>query len=113
MYLTIPIYVRHLHFKMGKMFWTTLLTFLIGMLSIGLVLGIVAPEIGMLGSGRFKGILGNPNGLGIFLNLCFILWMTLKELKLIELSYRQNLVVGFVIFLSLFWCGSRNGLMSV
>lgn len=113
MYFTIPIYVSFLHKKYGSFFWNTLLTFIIGMLTIGLVLGIAVPEIGILSGGRFKGILGNPNGLGIFLNLTFILWMVLKEFKLVEFTRRENFFVLFVIMLSLFWSGSRNGLMSV
>jgi len=113
MYFTIPLYVVFLHKNYGAFFWKTLFTFLIGMLTIGLVLGVVIPDIGILAGGRFKGILGNPNGLGIFLNLTFILYMVIREFNLTEFTKKENFFILLVIFVSLFWSGSRNGLMSV
>jgi hypothetical protein len=113
MYFCIPVYVNYLHHQYGTLFWNSLLTFLTWMLVIGLVLGIVAPDIGMIGGDRFKGILGNPNGLGIFLNLTFILWMIAKEFKLITFTKGENRLVFFVIIISLLWSGSRNGIMSI
>lgn len=113
MYFTIPLYISYLHKNFGTFFWNTLFTFIIGMLTIGVLLGVAIPEIGILAGGRFKGILGNPNGLGIFLNLTFILWMVLREFKLTNFTRRENIFILFIIILSLFWSGSRNGLMSV
>jgi hypothetical protein len=113
MYFCIPVYVNYLHHQYGTLFWNSLLTFLTWMLVIGLVLGIVAPDIGLIGGDRFKGILGNPNGLGIFLNLTFILWMIAKEFKLITFTKGENRLVFFVIIISLLWSGSRNGIMSI
>ncbi|HIP35289.1 MAG TPA: O-antigen ligase domain-containing protein [Crocinitomix sp.] len=113
MYFTIPVYINYLHQKYGTLFWDSLLTFITWMLIIGLVLGIVAPQIGMIGGDRFKGILGNPNGLGIFLNLTFILWTLAREYHLITFNKKENRLVFFVILISLFWSGSRNGIMSI
>ena len=113
MYFTIPIYVAYLHKHHGSFFWKTLFTFIVGMLTIGLVLGLAVPEIGILAGGRFKGILGNPNGLGIFLNLTFILWLVIREFKLTNFTEKEDKFILFVLLASLFWCGSRNGLMSV
>ncbi len=113
MYFSVPVYVNYLHHKYGTLFWDSLLTFLTWILVIGLVLGLVAPQIGMIGGDRFKGILGNPNGLGIFLNLTFMLWMVAKEYKLITFNTKENRIVFFVIIISLLWSGSRNGIMSI
>lgn len=113
MYFCVPVYVNYLHHKYGALFWNSLLTFITWILVIGLVLGLVAPQIGMIGGDRFKGILGNPNGLGIFLNLTFMLWMVAKEYKLITFNTKENRIVFFVIIISLLWSGSRNGIMSI
>ncbi len=113
MYFTVPVYVNYLHHHYGKLFWNSLLTFLVWMLVIGLILGVVAPQIGMIPGDRFKGILGNPNGLGIFLNLVFILWIVAKEYKLTSFNDKENKLIIAVILLSLFWSGSRNGMMSI
>jgi len=114
MYTMIPIYISTLHREQGELFWKSLLTYIIGMLTIGLVLGAAVPQIGLLeGGGRFKGIFGNPNGVGVFLNLTFILWIILEEFNLIKLTKKERWYVLFVIIASLLWCGSRNGIMSV
>ena len=113
MYFSIPMYVSYLHKEQGKQFWNGLLTFITWMLVIGVMLGLFVPQIGMIAGDRFKGILGNPNGLGIFLNLTFILWMVSKSYNLTNFTVKENRFIFFIIFMSLLWCGSRNGLMSV
>jgi len=113
MYFSIPMYVSYLHKQYGTHFWNSLLTFIIWMLVIGLLLGTFVPQIGMIAGGRFKGILGNPNGLGIFLNLTFMLWLIAKEFKLIQFSLKENRLIFFVLIFSLLWSGSRNGMMSI
>lgn len=112
MYLTIPLFVLILHRRDKERFWKALLTFIIGMLSIGIVLRFAAPDIAMK-VGRFKGVLGNPNGLGVFLNLTFILWVLIRKFELATFTKKENLYIIFVILISLIWTGSRNGMMSV
>lgn len=114
MYTVIPVYVNMLHREWGQFFWTSLFTYVIGMLTIGIVLGFAIPQIGILeNTTRFKGIFGNPNGTGIFLNLTFIMWIVLEEFGLIKLSKKERWYVLAIILISLIWCGSRNGIMSV
>lgn len=114
MYTTIPLYVSLLAREQGNFFWTSLFTYIIGMLSIGVVLGFAVPQIGILEhTTRFKGIFGNPNGVGIFLNLTFILWIVLEDNGLIKLSKKERWYTLFVIIISVVWSGSRNGMMSI
>jgi hypothetical protein len=113
MYFSVPVYVLKLQRDEGAAFWTALLTFIIGMLTIGVVLGFLIPQIGQMSDGRFKGILGNPNGLGVFLNLTFILWIVIEEFNLASFTKKERFYIIFIILFSLFWCGSRNGMMSI
>ena len=114
MYLTVPFYVVYLHQTMGDTFWKALMTFIIGMLSIGVVLRFAAPQIALIeGTTRFKSVLGNPNGLGIFLHLTFMLWITIMELKLAKFTKKENWYILLILVVSLIWCGSRNGIMNV
>lgn len=114
MYTMIPIYTNTLHKEEGEDFWKALYTFIIGMLSIGVVLGAVIPQIGILeGTSRFKGIFGNPNGLGVFLNLAFILWIVLEEFQLAKFSKKERWFILAILLISVFWSGSRNGIMSI
>ncbi|MDA7804037.1 O-antigen ligase family protein [Crocinitomix sp.] len=112
MYLVVPLVTVYLHRTMGNRFWKALLTFIVGLLTIGIILRFAAPEIAMR-NGRYKGVLGNPNGLAIFLNLSFILWMVVRKFELAIFTKRENLFIGFVILLSLVWTESRNGMTSV
>lgn len=111
-YFTIPVFVFYLHRQYQERFWKALFTFIIGMLTIGIVLRFVAPDIAMK-VGRFKGVLGNPNGLGVFLNLTFILWLLIRKFNLATFTKKENLYILFVIILSLIWTSSRNGMMSM
>ncbi len=111
-YFCIPIYTLYLHRQQKEHFWKALITFIIGMLSIGILLRFAAPDIAMK-VGRFKSVLGNPNGLGIFLNLTFILWILVRRLNLAQFTKRENVYILVVILLSLIWSGSRNGMMSM
>jgi len=111
-YFTIPLFVLYLHRKYEDGFWKAVLTFIIGMLTIGLVLRFAAPDIAMK-LGRFKGVLGNPNGLGVFLNLTFILWTLIRKFELASFTKKENIYIITVILISLFWTGSRNGMMSM
>lgn len=113
MYFFIPIVVNFLHREQGEYFWKALITFLIGMLMIGIVLRFVAPQIAMIEGGRFKSVLGNPNGLGIFLYLVYALWMIVRTKNLANFSRRANRLIFLVIFISIIWCGSRNGMISM
>ena len=111
-YLTVPLFVVYLHRKDGERFWKALITFIIGMLSIGIVLRFAAPDIAMK-VGRFKGVLGNPNGLGVFLNLTYILWILVKKFELAHFTKKENAYILFVLLISVIWTGSRNGMMSM
>ncbi|MFK8037214.1 MAG: O-antigen ligase family protein [Crocinitomicaceae bacterium] len=113
LYLTVPLYVLYLHKTYKSLFWNGLITFLVGILIIGLVLGAIVPDIGIHGSGRFKGALGNPNGVGIFSFLIAVLYMLTKELKLTTFTNRERLIIVLAIFLSIVWCESRNAIMSI
>lgn len=113
MYLCVPFFVVYLHKQYKEMFWKSLLTFVIGMLMIGIVLKFAAPDIGNLSTGRFKGVFGNPNGLGLFLNLIFVLWIVISEFKLATFTRKENNLIFIVLLLSLIWCGSRNAMTSM
>jgi O-antigen ligase len=112
LYFVVPAYTLLLHRLYGERFWKALITFIIGMFMIGMVLRFAAPDIAMR-VGRFKGVLGNPNGLGVILNLTFIMWILVRKFKLATFTKKENILIFTVIFVSLIWTGSRNGMMSI
>ncbi len=64
-------------------------------------------------AGRYNGILGNPNGMGMFTALVIILTVC-ANIKFPDLFSKNNLIVIFVITgLSVLLTGSRNSLMCI
>jgi O-antigen ligase len=80
-------------------------------LLIGLVLFPIAPVIVSYGGTRFNGLLGNPNGMGIFITLVTPLTIIVfKYASDLPRSYRTY--AWFMIILSLLLCSSRNAIFS-
>lgn len=79
-------------------------------LLIGFVLILIFPE-GVFLAGRYRGALGNPNGLGVYCMLVFAYTMVVRS---IFLQYRQqlNFALGLIL-LSILLCQSRTALGSV
>lgn len=82
-------------------------------LGIGLVLYYMNPEA-MLLSGRFHGLMGNPNGLGVLqivlFPLCYLYWRTHRHKE----NLTQLALIFVVVFLaSLLLTGSRTALFAV
>lgn len=80
-------------------------------LSIGLLFSISLPDVAWYNGGRFRGIMGNPNGLGIFAALTFPLTVFIKD-KYPE--YKQLLTTNIILLIiSLVLSGSRSSLFSI
>jgi len=80
----------------------------------GILLWLINPEAGTL-VGRYRGLMGNPNGMGTLLTvlamLVFILYQQSVELKKME---RLSWLFFFVVFVAnLLLCGSRTALFSI
>ncbi len=78
-------------------------------LLIGLVLMVINPPFVMLQS-RFRGLLGNPNGLGIFITLAFPIGYMIMDYLKISLQWRW--VFYGLIISSLILCGSRTAMLA-
>jgi O-antigen ligase len=78
----------------------------------GLVLRLIIPDFVMFKGERFNGLLGNPNGLGIYV-LCFLMmYMLVRHHNRSCFSRKEHYFVLGVIVLSLVLSGSRGGLIS-
>jgi O-antigen ligase len=109
--LIVPTYLIHLlkieKIKLLRLFILTgILVF-----TIGLLLRIVEPALSMP-RGRFSGLLGNPNGMGIFsvLYLAFITIVFYYYPSVI--SKREKYFFYIIIFISLILSGSRGGIFA-
>ncbi len=112
LFLVTPTYFIKVFHEYGKPFLRDLVWFITLLLIIGLGLIVLKPDFVFL-AGRYTGILGNPNGLGIFGTLFFIFFACV-QIKFRDLFNKNELIVIYsLIILSLILTGSRNALTSV
>jgi O-antigen ligase len=78
----------------------------------GLVLRIVSPGFVIFLGDRFSGLLGNPNGLGIFAFMFLVLVSFIFKYHAYLFSKNEKLFVFALIFISLILSGSRGGMFA-
>jgi O-antigen ligase len=81
-------------------------------LAAGFVLRVISPGMVTL-AGRYSGMLGNPNGLGLLCTLLFLLISLITEIVPGILTRREQYTVWALIFGSLILCGSRSATFTV
>lgn len=110
--ITVPNYVFLAWHKQGTAFIQTLVWWICSLLLIGFVLRYMMPEQVFL-EDRYTGILGNPNGLGLFTMLFFMMFR-ITETNWSNLFNRwERIIIYALIILSLLSSGSRNSLFAV
>ena len=90
-----------------KFIWTGVV-----LLVIGFIFRFISPGFVTL-AGRYSGILGNPNGLGLFCIVFFILTTVANDMRKDLFTRRQLYVIQGVILLSIFLSGSRNAVFTI
>jgi hypothetical protein len=110
MYILIPNYLLYNFRKNGVYFIKNLIWFLTTILFIGLAL-FYGNESGYIG-GRFRGLFGNPNALGIFSFLVMIIATTVNIHHSSLFTIGQKIFIYGVILLCIVLSGSRTSLVS-
>ena len=98
--------------KYGKVLMHDVMMTLVSILIIGLIFLPIIPSMVMYGLTRYNGLLGNPNGVGIYVTL------TAPVLAYVfarnpEISSRFKTLAWIVLIASLLLCSSRNAIFSV
>ncbi len=81
-------------------------------LLVGLILRVVSPSFVIFIGGRFSGLLGNPNGLGIYSFLFFLMVTLIFKYHRNLFSTKERIVVYGISILSIVLSGSRGGLFA-
>ena len=110
--LVVPNFVHKAYSVKGVQFFRELIFFGSTMLLIGLVLKYIAHDVAYL-SDRFRGTLGNPNGLGIFLLMFFLLFSVISEYFKNLFTVNEKRIIYFLIFSSLILSASRSALTAI
>lgn len=110
--LIVPNYVLYSYRKIGWTFFRNLVLFIMVMLVTGYLISFINPRIVFI-SGRFRAYFGNPNGLGIFCYLFFVLFLLINYIKKDLFSIVEKVIIYVLIVYFLILCGSRTSLASV
>lgn len=106
-------FIYNIFDRFGKAMLHDVLMWVVIVLLAGLLLAPISPEFCFyLGSFRYNGLLGNPNGMGIFIALLFPMFVYLFES---HGGYTKGFkrFVFFLLTISLLLCSSRNAMISV
>lgn len=112
MYLIIPNYLVRLYRENGPEVLRNIVFFMLTIMIIGIVAIVVAPSLAYT-SGRYRGLLGNPNGLGLFCFLSFLFFYVVKHAHKELFTRSQEVLIYAVVVLSLVLTGSRNSIIGV
>jgi hypothetical protein len=110
--ILVPLFAFMAYKKDKLRFLENIIFFIMMVMGIGVLLSRVFPEEMYL-VGRFRGLLGNPNGLGLFITNGFLLFQLVRQKSpsLFSLNFRR--VFMTLVFISLIMSGSRQSMMVV
>lgn len=112
LYITIPAYIVKVLDDDPRLFLRNLVNFLNILLFVGFLLIPIANDKVFL-AGRYSGILGNPNGIGIFCTLYFLVFYTIT-VKYPDLFTRKEIRLTFALAVgSILFAVSRNSMFSI
>ncbi len=111
LYLVVPNYILLNYRQRGWDFFRDLVRFLVALLVVMWLMKFIR-VVPVFIAGRFRGLFGNPNGLGIFTFLVFTLYTILNHLKKDLFPFRQRMINYAVIVFFLVLCGSRTSLVA-
>jgi O-antigen ligase len=110
--LVVPNLVIWCSREKGYEFYRTLIYFGMSILVIGFILRYLNPNQALM-EGRYRGMLGNPNGLGIFVLLFFISSSLMMDIFPQLLTKREKNILYIAVFASLILSNSRSSLFGI
>lgn len=113
LYFIVPIFIVNLFKSKREEFLLILLNYFVLIFLIGIILKFTFPSVIDLIGGRYRGLLGNPNGLGILIVQVILLFSIIKSYKLITITKNQTRFFYALVIISLLLSGSRNGMISI
>ena len=112
LFFSVPNMFSYLYNKYGQELIKGLVIGVFLILVAGLLLKYVSPPMASL-AGRFRGMLGNPNGLAIYCFLFAIFFTIVLEFFPSIFSRNEKILIFAVILFSLLFSGARGSLVSL
>ena len=113
LFLIIPQYTLLCYRERGEVFFKDLVYFGITVILVSYLWQFVNPNFVYLLGKRFRGIFGNPNGVGVFITVLAVLFMISREVFKELYSKKEVLFILVVIAFSAYLCESRTAIFSI
>ena len=107
----IPVF-QDFHLKENKFFLKVFIYNFILILILGMAFYFINRDITIL-SNRFRGLFGNPNGLGIAIVLFFFIFQLIKSKFEYLFSKKESIIIVLILLLNLVFCQSRSCILSI
>jgi O-antigen ligase len=112
--MVLPNYFMKIYREGKQEFLRRLIFFAVTALFIGFILKYTMPSVAFLEvSDRFRGVMGNPNGLGLYSFLLFVLFYVINDYFPQLFTKKEKYIVYFAILYSIFLADSRNSVLAV
>lgn len=112
LFLVIPTCVNYLIYTDSRKFYRESVYFATFLLMLGLIFYLIGAEWIYL-AGRFRGLLGNPNGLGLFSALVFIFFQVAMHQDKDMFTKRERNFIYLIIVGNILFCQSRTALFTI
>lgn len=110
--LIVPNYIQKAFIDKGSRFFRDLVFLCTSILIIGLILKFINPLFVMT-IDRYQGLLGNPNGLGVYALLFFLMFFVISDTFPQLFSKNEKLLVWGVLLFSIILCESRTTIFAI
>lgn len=112
-FFIIPNYFKVCYDDEGDFFIKDLFYFMSFIILIGIILIPFINKNILYIEGRFNGLLGNPNGLGLYSSIFFILFSIYNNLFPGNFSKKEKSLIYLLIVISILLSGSRNSIITI
>lgn len=112
-FMVVPNYFKKCYNDYGPDFLKNTIYLGVFLLIIGFAVGLLIPGVTFIDEGRFRGVFGNPNGLGLFCFALFCFVVGVNRLFTDLFSKSEKIFIFLVIILSVVLSNSRNALMAI
>lgn len=113
LFISVPSYITHVYRIRGNEFLRDLISFLVIIIIAGFLLRFYNAEFAFSHGGRLRGIFGNPNGLGIFLILTFLIFSIVDKYNPDLFTIWEKRIIYLVLIYVTYKTGSRTALVAI
>jgi len=112
-FFIVPNYFLSSYREEGEKFIKDLINFLCFFLFMSLILIPIVSENLLFLLGRYNGLMGNPNGIGVYVSILFVFFFIADELFPNLFSKQEKTLNLLLILFSAVFCGSRNAIITI